>query len=84
VNQKLYVIFDINSGGKSGVVCLIWYLNGKAAFNYPLPVGASTTSSYAYATYGATGPAYVELYWASSTSCTDEVLAQHVDFTVTA
>ncbi|GAC1566250.1 MAG: hypothetical protein NVS3B14_07210 [Ktedonobacteraceae bacterium] len=83
VNQKVYVLFNINSGGQSGAICLIWYLNGKASFNYAFAVGAHTTSSYAYASYGTPGPAYVELYWASDTSCTNPALARHVDFTVT-
>ncbi len=83
VNQKLYVVFNITSAGHSGAICLTWYFNGKAVFNFAFAVGAHTTSSYAYATYGTPGPAYVELYWASSAACTDEVLAQHVDFTIT-
>ncbi|HLX57823.1 MAG TPA: hypothetical protein VKR83_12425 [Ktedonobacteraceae bacterium] len=83
VNQQAYVAFDINTSGQSGAVCLIWYLNGKAVFNYAFAVGEHSTSSYAYATYGTPGTAYVELYWASSTSCSDQVLAQHVDFTIT-
>lgn len=84
VNQKLYAVFNINSGGKSGAVCLIWYFNGKMSFKYAFAVGAHTTSSFAYATYGTPGSAYVELYWASSIACTDQVLAQHADFTITA
>jgi hypothetical protein len=84
VKQKAYVVFDITSGGQSGAICLTWYFNGKAVFPYQFAVGAHTTSSYAYATYGNPGSAYVELYWASNISCTDKVLAQHVDFTVTA
>ncbi len=83
-NQTIYVTFNINSGGQGGAICLIWYLNGKASFNYAFAVGAHTTSTYAQAVYGTPGSAYVELYWASSKSCTGQVLAQHVDFTVTA
>ena len=84
VNQTLYVAFNINSGGQGGEICLKWYLNGKFAFPYKFAVGAHTTASYAQAIYGTPGPAYVELYWASSADCTNEVLAQHVDFTITA
>jgi len=84
VNQTLYVAFNINSGGQGGEICLNWYLNGKSSFTYKFAVGAHTTSSYAQAIYGTPGSAYVELYWANDASCTNEVLAQHVDFTITA
>ena len=84
VNQTLYVAFNINSGGQGGEICLNWYLNGKSSFKYAFAVGARTTASYAQAIYGTPGSAYVELYWANNASCTNEVLAQHVDFTITA
>ncbi|HVB72410.1 MAG TPA: hypothetical protein VNE38_02545 [Ktedonobacteraceae bacterium] len=83
VNQQVYVTFNINTGGQSGAICLIWYLNGKSIFNFAFAVGAHNTSSYGQAIYGTPGPAYVELYWASDKTCANQVLAQHVDFTVT-
>lgn len=84
VNQKFYVSFNLHTGGQKGAVCLIWYLNGQKAFTSNFPVGANTRFSYAYVIYGSPGPAYVELYWASDTTCANQVLAQHVDFTITA
>jgi len=81
--QKIYVSFQVHPNGHSSAVCLIWYLNNKPVTNFNLPVSATSKSSYGYSIYGGAGPAYVELYWASSTQCTDQVLAQHVDFTVT-
>jgi hypothetical protein len=80
--QNIYVSFQVHPNGHAGAVCLIWYLTSKQIINFSLPVRATSRYSYAYAIYGGTGPAYVELYWASSTQCTDKVLAQHVDFTV--
>lgn len=82
-NQTIYVTFQLHTGGKSGFVCTNWYLNGKRIISFAFPVGASYRMSYAQTSYQYAGSAYVELYWASSTQCTDEVLAQHVDFTVT-
>lgn len=81
--QNIYISFQVHPNGHAGAVCIIWYLNSKSVTNFSLPVSATSQRSYAYAIYGGTGPAYVELYWASSTQCSDKILAQHVNFTVT-
>jgi hypothetical protein len=81
--QKIYVSFQLHPAGHAGAVCIIWYLNSKQVTNFNLPVSATSKYSYAYAIYGGAGAAYVELYWASTNQCTDQVLAQHVNFTVT-
>lgn len=83
VQQTFYVVFTIKSGGQAGAVCLSWYLNGKPAFNFSFAVGANTTASYGQAMFNSPGSGYVELYWASSKACTGQVLAQHVNFTIT-
>jgi hypothetical protein len=83
VNQKIYVTFNIHPNGKNGAVCLFWYLNKKNVTQFPFPVTASAKAGYSYAIYGGTGPAYVEIYWASTMTCSDKILAQHVNFTVT-
>lgn len=82
-SQKIYVSFHLHPPGHNGAVCVIWYLNSKQIANFSLPVSATSKYSYAYSIYGGTGTAHVELYWASTIQCTDQVLAQHVDFTVT-
>ena len=82
-NQKIYVTFQLHPAGHTGAVCLLWYLNGLQITQYSFAISANSKLSYAYATYGGTGAAYVELYWASTMQCTDQRLAQHVDFTVT-
>ena len=82
-NQKIYVTFQLHPAGHGGAVCLLWYLNGRQVSQYSFPVSANSRLSYAYSIYGSTGTAYVEIYWASTPQCTDQVLAQHVDFTVT-
>jgi len=83
IGQKIYATFHVHPPGHSGAVCLVWYLNNKQVTNFDLPVSANSRYSYAFSFYGGSGTAYVELYWASTTQCTDRVLAQHVDFTVT-
>lgn len=82
-NQKMYVIFQLHPPGHGGAVCLLWYLNGKQVTQFSFAASAYSKLSYAYSIYGEAGAGYVEIYWASTTKCTDQVLAQHVDFTVT-
>ncbi len=84
VGAAIYVIFKLHPPSSGGVVCSYWYLSGKQITQYVFAVKGSQHASYTYAIYGSAGSAYVELYWASSKSCSDKVLAQHVDFTVTA
>jgi hypothetical protein len=81
--QKIYVAFDLHPHGQKGVVCLAWYLNGQKATTYNFPVGGGDFTTYAYAIFDQTGPGYVELYWANNTSCSNQQLAQSVNFTVT-
>ncbi len=82
--QKIYVTFNLHPNGKFGAVCLYWYLNNKYITQYPFPVTPNDKAGYSYAIYGGVGPASVEIFWASSTACSDKVLAQQVNFTVTA
>jgi hypothetical protein len=86
VGSNMYVVFNLHPPSQGGAVCTLWYLTGNPTpvTSYNFNVSGTTHSSYTYATYGSAGQAYVELYWASDKSCTDKILAQHVDFTVTA
>lgn len=81
-NQEIYVVFKLH--GHMGAVCAVWYLNGKQGFSTSFPASAHTAWSYALAIYGTPGTASVELYWANTQSCVGQVLAQRVNFTVTA
>lgn len=83
VNQKMYVTFNIHPDNKNGAVCLYWYLNNKNVTQFPFSVTANAKAGYSYAIYGRAGTAFVEIYWASTTTCSDKLLAQHVNFTVT-
>ena len=84
VNKKIYVTFAIHPNGQSGAVCLYWYLNSHDITQYPFTVTATAKAGYSFAVYGSTGSAYVDIYWASTITCSDKILAQHVIFTVTA
>jgi hypothetical protein len=80
-NQKIYVTFALHPG-RSGTACLLWYLNNQEFTTYIFAVDNVSISAYSYALSGIPGPGYVEIYWASSTTCADKVLAQRVSFTV--
>lgn len=84
VNTNMYVTFTVNPPSSGGAVCSQWYLGGNQVTTYPQAIRAGSKSSYTWATYQSPGQAYVQLYWASDKSCSDEVLAQQVNFTVTA
>jgi hypothetical protein len=83
--SNMYVIFSVNPPSTGGEVCLNWYLNGTQITQSNFPVKGTSRGSYAYAVFGAgsSGSAYVELYWATDSSCDNKTLAQHIDFTVT-
>jgi len=84
VNQKVYVTFDLHPNSQAGAACLTWYLNGKkiAHFEFAVPPSISR-SVYSYEVYKAAGAGSVHIYWASSIACTDKLLAQEVNFSVT-
>ena len=82
VGQKVYVTFNIHPNGQSGAICLIWYTNTRAFSHYEFAVSSQSTVAYSYTYYATVGPAAVEIYWASSVSCNDELLAQRINFTV--
>jgi len=86
VGSTMYVTFALHPPGTGGAVCSYWYLTGNSnpVVTFQQAVKAGSHNSYTYAIYGSAGQAYVELYWASDKTCADKILAQHVDFTVTA
>lgn len=84
VGSSMYVVFNLHPPSTGGAVCSYWYLGGTQVTSYPFAVKGTSRISYTYAKYGSAGQGYVELYWASDKTCSDKVLAQHVDFTVTA
>ncbi|HEX7735149.1 MAG TPA: hypothetical protein VF458_09800 [Ktedonobacteraceae bacterium] len=85
VGSKMYVVFKLHPPSQGGAYCAYWYQNGKQISQpYAYPVKGTSRGSFVYFTYGQAGDGYVELFWASSVSCSDQQLAQHVDFTVTA
>ena len=82
VGQRVYVTFTIHPNGRSGAICLQWYANAQAFSHFEFAISPGSTVAYSYTYYAASGPAYVQIYWASSVSCNDEMLAQRINFTV--
>ena len=82
VSQQIFVTFAVHPGGRNGAVCLLWYLNTHQFTHYEFLASGNATPAYSYAYPGSAGTGYVEIYWASTTACSDKILAQHVDFTV--
>lgn len=81
VGDKMYVAFALHPG-KSGTVCLSWYINSAKFSDYEFDTDGTALPAYSYSITHATGPGYVEIYWANSKSCSDKQLAQKVKFTV--
>jgi hypothetical protein len=84
VRQQIFVTFTVHPGGHAGAVCLRWFLNNQYYSHYEFPVDATTQPAYSYTFAGVPGPGYVQIYWASTVACTDRLLAQQANFTVTA
>ncbi len=82
VGQRVYITFTIHPNGHSGAVCLQWYANAQAFSHFEFAVSSSSTVAYSYTYYATAAPAYIEIFWASSASCSDELLAQRINFTV--
>lgn len=84
VGSKMYVTFNVHPPSQGGDICAYWFLNGtQIVKTTPISISPSRHSSNTWAVYDSAGSAYVELYWASDATCADQVLAQHVEFTVT-
>ncbi|WP_126595183.1 hypothetical protein [Dictyobacter aurantiacus] len=89
LGQLVYVTMVVHQPAYNGAICLSWSVNNQAyPYASPANPGGATylaqTSAYFYYKPGTTGPGFVDIYWASSTACTDKVLVQHLPFTITA
>jgi hypothetical protein len=83
VNQKIFVTFIVHPLNAGGAVCLNWYVNQKQFSQFSFAVGVGLQHAYSFAFAGSAGSGSVSISWASSTDCTDKMLAQVVTFTVT-
>jgi hypothetical protein len=85
VNQKIYVVLSLRPRGDSHAACLNWYLNNLLVNKFAFEVNpASNYNYYSYAIMSTTGNGRVEISLASTTDCADALLAQKLNFTVTA
>jgi hypothetical protein len=82
VMEKIFVTFMLHPV-TGGAVCLTWYINQKQFSEFQFSVDAVPQHAFSYAYASIPGQGSVNIYWASSTACSDKQLAQTVNFTVT-
>jgi len=83
VNQTIYVVLTLHPGGTSHEVCLNWFLNDLLVKKFAFAVDpTSNYHYYSYTTMLTTGSGYVEISLASTTACSDDILAKKLYFTV--
>jgi hypothetical protein len=85
VNQKIYAILSLRVSSNTHTVCLNWYLNNQLVNAYSSEVNPASNYKYYYwATMQTPGNGYVSISLSSTMSCTNAVLAQKLNFTVSA
>ncbi len=82
VRQRIYVTFAVHAN-QSGMICLLWLLNGQQFDHYEFPMDSISTSFYSFTSANAPGSGSIQVYWATKPDCSDKVLAQQTSFTVT-
>jgi hypothetical protein len=82
LNQKIFVTFQVHTGDQIGSACLLGIWGNHTQTHFEFPLESSTGAAYSYMPAAAKGAGRVEIYYASDTACTDEVLAQSIDFSV--
>lgn len=84
-NQKVFVTYSINTGGKPGYALSKWYINGTLdSTSTPLQIQANFDHGFfRNSGFTTTGIGAVELYWCTQSDCSDEQLAAFTTFTVT-
>ncbi|WP_141727763.1 zinc ribbon domain-containing protein [Thermogemmatispora onikobensis] len=81
-HQTIYATFEIKSGS-SGYMVAKWYLNNLHAFdNKILQVKPDYDAGYFAGYYNLAGQGAVEIYWCTTSDCSDAQLAQVATFTV--
>lgn len=82
-NQKMYITFTIQSGGKDGSIEAKWYANGQLVSSTRLRHNHANTRGVFSSTYITAVPnGAVELYWCTQSDCSDAQLAQVIRFAV--
>lgn len=80
------VVFDLNLS-QTGYVVAKWYYNGQFEFKNDILTLNNTSYDHGYFPspdmYHSPGQGAVELYWCTQSNCSDEQLADVVNFTVT-
>jgi hypothetical protein len=82
LHQRIYVTFLVHTGNQIGAACLLWHWGNNSQTEFQFQLLASSGSAYSYMPAEAAGTGKVEIYYASTTACSDEILAQTVDFNI--
>ncbi|MBV9710635.1 MAG: zinc-ribbon domain-containing protein [Ktedonobacteraceae bacterium] len=75
--------FQVDSVGKNGYIKVRWYEDGQEVGSNILHHDAKNDHGYFGQPYDTAGDGAAALYWCTQPSCSDEQLAQVVNFTVT-
>jgi hypothetical protein len=81
-SQDVYVTFDISSNGQDGYIEAKWYQNGQLLSTKQFHHTASNDVGYFSRAFTNSGDGVAEIYWCTKADCSDEQLAQIVNFTV--
>jgi hypothetical protein len=82
IHQTIYATFEIKSGS-NGYMVAKWYLDNVHAFdNKVLQVQPDYNAGYFAGYYNLAGQGAVEIYWCTTSDCSDAQLAQVATFTV--
>ena len=83
VGKDVDLTFQVNSAGKNGYIEVKWYENGQKATSNILTHHAQNDHGYFGQPFTAAGSGAAALYWCTKADCSDEQLAQVVNFTIT-
>jgi hypothetical protein len=84
-NQKIYVVFRLHPEGTKHAACLKWYLDDQLVNQFAFDVNpAYNYNYYSYTSMPTAGSGRVDISLASTTGCSNAILAQKLSFTVSA
>jgi hypothetical protein len=82
LHQKIFVTFQVHTGTQVGAACLLWHWGNNSQSQFQFQLQGSSGSAYSFMPAEASGAGKVEIYYASTTDCSDKMLEQTADFSV--
>jgi hypothetical protein len=80
--KEVDLTFQVDSAGKNGYIEVKWYEDGQQVYSDILAHHAENNQGYFGLKYTAAGNGVAALYWCTKANCSDEQLAQVVNFTI--